>query len=132
MADNEGIVRACYEAFGKADVPFILSKLDPSVKWVSNCPPGSIPWGGTRHGHTGAVSFFEVLSERIDMELFEPQQMVSGKDLVFVRGRTVALVRSTRKKFDSDWVHVFTFSDGKITRFQEFYDTAAIVLSLAP
>jgi hypothetical protein len=46
-------------------------------------------------------------------------------------GRTFARVKSTGKKFDSEWAHVFTIKGGKIKRFQEFYDTAAIVDAIA-
>ena len=31
----------------------------------------------------------------------------------------------TGKHFESDWLHVFTFANGKGVRWQEFTDTAA-------
>jgi uncharacterized protein len=50
---------------------------------------------------------------------------------VTVLGRTLARVKSTGKKIDSEWAHVFTFRGGRVARFQEFYDTAAIVEAIA-
>lgn len=55
----------------------------------------------------------------------------AAADNVIVLGRTLARVKSTGKKFDSEWIHVFTFKDGKLERFQEFYDTAVIVEAFA-
>ncbi len=34
-------------------------------------------------------------------------------------------LKKTGKKMASDWVHVFTFRDGKVAAFREFLDTAA-------
>jgi ketosteroid isomerase-like protein len=38
--------------------------------------------------------------------------------------------KSTGREWESDFVHVFTVRDGRITRFQEYMNTAAIVDAL--
>ena len=63
--------------------------------------------------------------------MFEPRQFFAAADNVIVFGRTQARVKITGRKFDSEWVHIFTFKDGKLERFQEFYDTAVIVEAFA-
>jgi hypothetical protein len=35
-------------------------------------------------------------------------------------------VKSTGHIFETDWAHLFTIHDGKISRLQEFYDTATV------
>jgi len=35
-------------------------------------------------------------------------------------------VESTGREWESDFAHVFTVRDGKLTRFQEYANTAAI------
>jgi uncharacterized protein len=35
-------------------------------------------------------------------------------------------VRSTKQKYKSDYAHVWTFSNGKVIAFQEYFDTAAL------
>ena len=37
------------------------------------------------------------------------------------------IVRKTKRQFNSDWVPIFTISNGKVTHFREFSDTASAV-----
>jgi uncharacterized protein len=109
----------------------ILDHLDPSIDWISSTSARAIPWGGRQRGVEGATSFFKALTGNLDFEVFEPRQFFAAGDNVTVLGRTLARVKSTGEKFDSEWAHVFTFSGGKVVRFQEFHDTAAIVDAIA-
>jgi len=132
MPDNKAFVQSLYAAFGRGDVPFILAHLDESIVWTSTCSSGAIPWGGIRNGRPGAMSFFQALADNLDFELFEPRQLAADGELLFVHGRTVAKARSTGRKFDSEWAHLFSIGDGRVKRFQEFYDTDAILAALRP
>jgi hypothetical protein len=38
-------------------------------------------------------------------------------------GHTKCLAKPTGKTYDTDFVHLFTFREGKIIRFKEFFDT---------
>jgi ketosteroid isomerase-like protein len=40
-------------------------------------------------------------------------------------GHTRCRVKSTAKMYETDFVHVVTFKQGQIARFQEFFDTFA-------
>jgi ketosteroid isomerase-like protein len=35
-------------------------------------------------------------------------------------------VKVTGREYESDFVHVYSVRDGKVTRFQEFMDTAVV------
>lgn len=130
MPDNKAIVQSLYAAFGRGDTPFILASLDETADWISGPARASIPWSGSRKGRAGALEFVQHLAGHLDFELFEPRLFAADGDLVFVQGRTVAKVKSTGRRFDSEWTHAFTFSNGKLKRFQEFYDTIAIAAAL--
>lgn len=127
MTDNSALVRSLYEAFGRGDLKSILACLDPSIVWIYSTTASVIPWRGKHSGVEGAASFFMALTDNLDFEVFEPRQFFAAGDNVTVLGRTLARVKRTGKEFDSEWAHVFTIKGGKIERFQEFYDTAAIV-----
>jgi len=127
---NADLVRNLYAAFGHGDLKTILDNLDPAIVWTSNCSP-AIPWGGTRHGIAGAASFFEALGGNLDFENFEPREFFAADGTVIVLGHTRARPRRNIHPFDSDWVHVFTIANGKVVRFREFYDTAAVAAALA-
>ena len=42
-----------------------------------------------------------------------------------VLGYVKATVRATGKPFETEWVHIITMKDGQVTRWLEFFDTAA-------
>lgn len=127
MPDNLVLIRSLYDAFGRGDVETILESVDPDVEWISNGNAETIPWGGKRFGRAGVASFFEALGEHIDFEVFEPRQFIGGGEMVTVLGHGRARFKSGGNGiFDSEWAHIFAITDGKLSSFREFYDTAAI------
>jgi uncharacterized protein len=130
MAGNSDFVRALYAAFGRGDLKVILENCAPDIEWASNGTAGDIPWGGARKGVTGVESFFHLLAEYLDFEAFEPGEFFEAGEAVIVRGFTRARVKR-RGVFESGWVHIFTLQNGKLARFEEYYDTAAIKAALA-
>lgn len=132
MTDAAAFIRSLYAAFGEGDVRKILDNLDPAVEWRSNGDSKTIPWGGRRDGVAGAASFFQALADNLDFEVFEPGEFHAAGDTVTVLGRTRARNKKAgRGVFDCAWAHVFTVRNGKLARFLEFYDTAAIEHALA-
>lgn len=132
MTDNPAFVRSLYDAFGRGDLQTILDNVDPAIEWVSNGSGETIPWGGTRSGRAGVASFFQALGDNLDFEAFEPRQFLDAGDAVTVLGRSRARSKGNGGgTFDSEWAHIFTIRDGKVARFQEYYDTAAIERALA-
>jgi uncharacterized protein len=132
MTDAAAFVRSLYAAFGQGDVKSILDSLDPAIERRSNGDIRTIPWGGRRNGIDGAASFFQALGDNLDFEAFEPREFHPAGDTVTVIGRTRARNRKAgRGVFDCEWVHLFTVTNGKLARFLEFYDTAAIEHALS-
>jgi ketosteroid isomerase-like protein len=130
MPDNKAFVASLYAAFGRGDIPFILAHCDESIFWNSNDASGVVPWGGTRQGRAAVSGFFDALAANLDFEIFDPRRFAADGDLVFVQGRTVATVKATGRRFDMAWVHLFTVEGGRMTRFEEFYDTADVTPAL--
>jgi uncharacterized protein len=130
--DATAFIQSLYAAFGRGDVKTILDGLDPAVDWRSNADPKNIPWGGRRQGLAGATTFFQALDENLDFEAFEPSEFHAAGDTVTVVGRTRARgKKGGRGVFDSEWVHIFTVTNGKVARFREYYDTVALERALA-
>ncbi|MGH9820493.1 MAG: nuclear transport factor 2 family protein, partial [Pyrinomonadaceae bacterium] len=69
--------------------------------------------------------FFKLLNESEDISYFEPKEFIAQGDKVVVLGRSKAVVKSTGRSYETDWVHIFSVHDGKITSFHEFFDSAA-------
>ena len=132
MTDHSDFVRTLYAAFGRGDLPTILDNCHKDVEWVSNGDPARIPWTGARSGVDGVTAFFVSLGTHLDFEVFEPRQFCPSGDVVIVLGYTEARHKHAgHGVFACEWVHAFTVRDGRLARFHEFYDTAAIERALA-
>ena len=121
---NADTVRDCYEKFGKGDIPGLLDRCAEDIDWtvpeIENAP-----FAGSRHGKESVAEFFSQLAGAEDITDFEPREFITQGDRVVVLGRSTATVRSTGRHYSTEWVHVFTVKDGKMTNFHEFFDNAA-------
>jgi len=121
-ADNIDLVRRVFAAFGRRDVNTILAALSPEVEWGEPDNPYN-PAGGTRHGHEGFLEWLRIGQQSEDIMVLEPRQFLAGGDSVAVVGYLRCRAKSTGKVYESDFVHLVTIKHGKITHFQEFFDT---------
>jgi ketosteroid isomerase-like protein len=123
-ASNVQIVRDVYAAFGRRDVGAILAMLSPDVEWGEPENPYN-PAGGTRHGYAGFLEWVRIGSEAEDILALEPRQFLTDADTVAVVGHVQCRARATGKTYATDFVHLVTLDQGRIVRFQEFFDTYA-------
>jgi ketosteroid isomerase-like protein len=78
-----------------------------------------------RKGPAGVKTFFETVSANLDFSEFSPKEFYGADDRVFVLGHYAMTVKKTGRPLASDWIHIFTIRDGKVTAFREFLDTAS-------
>ena len=124
--EKKRTVQSIFEAFGRGDVPGVLSHLSEDVTWKAP-GPDVVSYFGDRRGHAGATEFFVQLGTNVDFEHFEPGAFVAEGDRVVVLGRERGRVKRTGKTFDNEWALVFRLDDGgKVTSFQCYENTAAI------
>jgi uncharacterized protein len=97
------------------------------VRWFEIGPRDLIPTAGMRKGREQVKQLFTTLEASEEVQSFRPQHFVAQGNMVVVLGELKSRVKSTESMINSPWVHVFTLSDGKISEFQSFYDTAAAV-----
>ena len=121
---NVELVQSIYAAFARRDIPAIVQMLSPDVVWGEPSNPFN-PAGGVRHGHDGFLEWVEIGRRSEDILVLEPRKMLVDDDSVAVVGFMRCRAIATGKEYQSDFVHVVTFDGGKVTRFQEFFDTYA-------
>jgi uncharacterized protein len=121
---NVEIVRGIYAAFARRDIPAIVAMLSPDVEWGEPSNPFN-PAGGMRRGHEGFLEWIEIGRRAEDILVLEPRKMLVDEDSVAVVGFMRCRAITTTKEYESDFVHVVTLEAGKVTRFQEFFDTYA-------
>ena len=123
MENNVQIVQECYKKFGEGDVAGILATCAEDVAWETP-EIENATFGGRRSGHAGASEFFSRMAAEEETTKFEPKEFIAQGDRVVALGTYGATARETGRSYETEWVHVFTVKDGKITSFQEFFDNA--------
>lgn len=124
MGTATSIVQQAYEAFGRGDVPAILELVADEVDWEFVGSPG-LPFAGRRRNRQDVAKFFSDVQRADDIHSFEPREFIEAGEHVTVLGWESTTARETEKKFESEWVHVFTLKNGKVSRWRGFYNTAA-------
>jgi uncharacterized protein len=119
-----GVVKQTYAAFGRGDIPAILNLIADQVDWQEVCPP-SLPYSGLRRTRAEVGKFFSDIAQVEEVKAFEPREFIVAGENVTVLGYTEGYARDTKQEYRSQWAHVFTVQNGKITRWRGFFDTAA-------
>jgi ketosteroid isomerase-like protein len=118
------VVQQGYAAFGRRDIPAFLKLVADEVDWKFVCP-ASWPHSGLRRSPSEVGAFFTDQGGFDDLTVFEPREFIEAGENVTVLGYVEGSARDTKQKFKSEWVHVSTVHNGKITRWRGFADTAA-------
>ena len=119
---NTEIAKKAYEFFGSGDIQGLLNLYSDDIKWTTPKIENAA-YSGSREGKEALVEFFEKLAESEEFSQFEPKEFIAEGDKVVVLGEFAATVKATGNTYSAEWVHVTTFKDGKITEFQEYFDT---------
>jgi ketosteroid isomerase-like protein len=120
--ENITFVRQCYDDFLKGDIPHLLGACAEDIEWELPSME-NISFSGKRHGRDRVGEFFQSMSEMQSAQQFEPSEFVAQGNKVMVTGHYAWSIKATGNQFESDWVHVFTVRDGRVTHFREFFDS---------
>lgn len=123
--DNLKRVQEAYAAFGRGDIPTVLEGLADDVEWI-NSGPADIPIAGTKRGKQAVGEWFSLVGQEMDFQAFQARDLIAQGDKVVALIHSEAIVRRTGRRSVTELAHVFTFRDGKVLRFEEFSDTAAL------
>lgn len=129
--DNTVVVKGIYEAFSRGDIESILGQLANNVEWVVPGHEDGIPYAGTYHGKDGVGAFFSSLGEAVVYDQFEPLRFVAQGDQVAVFGRYHGTIKTNAREVETTWAMEWTLSEGKVTGFSVYEDTATIAAGFA-
>ena len=124
--ENIQVIKDIYLAFERGDIPTLLNALTQDVDWLFVGRPEDVPFAGPRHGQEQMMAFFSTIAQTVDVLAFEPHEIMAFDNHVLVLGHERLRIKSTNQVVDSDWAHLFRLQNGKVSRVQEFYDTASI------
>jgi uncharacterized protein len=123
---NTELVANLYAAFAKGDVQTILDHCADDVEWTLEGPE-VIPFAGERKGRAQVLEFFQALGGTQTNQKLTTETWVAQGDCVATLGRYSGAVKATGKAFDGPIAHFFTIRGGKVARFVNLGDTAAMV-----
>ena len=125
--DNVKLMKDLYDAFGRGDIPAVLGAMSPAIQWhqAEGNPynPSGQPWVGP-----DAVlnNLFMRLGTEWEGFAVHPWAFHGAGDSVIVEARYSGTYKPTGKSMDTQVCHVWDIKDGKLTRFQQYVDTAKL------
>jgi ketosteroid isomerase-like protein len=66
-----------YAAFGRGDIPAILSQLAETIEWEYGMSNAGVPWLQPRRGRAEVPRFFESLNA-FDLQKFQPKTFLES------------------------------------------------------
>ena len=124
--DNVRLLKNLYDAFGRGDVPTVLGAMSPDIKWHQAESNPYQPSGAAWTGPDAVLNLFMKLGSEWDGFSVHPKSFHGTGDSVIVEGRYSGMFKATGKSMDTQMCHVWDVKDGKITRFQQYVDTAKL------
>ena len=127
VEQNVLVIQKLYEAFGRGDVPTVLGCIDENATWVNQYGKDHFPgqWGKPCRGHAEIASFFQALNEAVEVQGFNPYEIIAQGSKVVVLINWNGVVRRTGKPFEVLLVHIWTFRDEKIVDYIGLDDATA-------
>jgi uncharacterized protein len=125
--DNVKLLKNLYDAYGRGDIRTVLGAMSPDIKWHQ---ADSNPYNITGEAVVGPDAILSnVLTELgtgwEDFK-FHPKTFHGAGDSVIVEGRYNGTYKATGKSMDAQACHIWDVKDGKLTRFQQYVDTAKL------
>ena len=129
--ENKRVVMEGYQMFQSGDIPQLLDRCHDDAAWIDP-EVEHVSFSGAHQGKADIACYFKTLDEDAQALRFNPKEFIAEGDKVIVTGEATWLSRLTGRTYEGSWVHVFTMRDGKIARFENYFDTAAAERAFRP
>ena len=125
--DNVSLLKSLYDAFGRGDIPTVLGAMSPTIQWHQAESNPYMPSGEAWVGPDAVLSnLFMKLGAEWDGYTVHPKSLHNAGNSVIVEARYRGRYKATGKSMDTQVCHVWDVRDGKVTRFQQYVDTAKL------
>ena len=119
------VVKRMYAAFNSGDVPTFLDLCAPDIEWAGPAIRGLAHYPGTVRGREAVAQIVETLAANEEVQEFLQHNFISQGDRVLVEGSWRSRVKPTGQTFRTNYIHAFTVRNGKVQRYEGYWDTAA-------
>lgn len=126
---NVPTVQNLYAAFGRSDLPAVLSYVTDDVSWGFNgARPDRVGYHQPVAGKAELPGFFAHLAEEVEFRAFEPRRFIDGGSDVVVEVHIAFTLKATGRSVDQSQLHWWSFDDqGRIRSLVHYEDTAAVL-----
>lgn len=119
------MMRDLYDALGRGDMTVVLGAIDPGIQWRE---PGSNSRGRAWHGLNAIVNdLFTRLAAEWDGFTVRPEEFYQAGSVIVVEARYTGTGKQTGMELDAQVCHIWKISDGKVTSFQQYVNTAPLL-----
>jgi uncharacterized protein len=125
--DNVALLKSLYDAFGRGDIPTVLGAMSPEIKWFEAEGNPYQPSGEAWVGPDAVLNnlFMKLGSDWTGFAV-HPESFRGAGDSVIVEARYSGTFNATGKNIDAQVCHIWDVKDGKVTKFQQYVDTAKL------
>lgn len=124
---NVDLVKHMYASFHKGDIDAVLDTFSDDIDWCQSGPKELFPFAGPFRGRSGMLQYFKGLKEALDIQHFVELEFIGHEERVIVFGTEKGQVKPTGGRYEYEWTHVFTLRQGKVVKYRDYYDTAAVL-----
>ncbi len=125
--DNVQLLKHLYDAFGRGDVHTVLGAMSPDIRWHQAESNPYRPSGEAWVGPDAVLNnLFMKLGAEWDGFAVQPKTFHGAGESVVVEARYRGTHKATGQSMDTQACHVWDVKDGKVTRFQQYVDTAKL------
>jgi len=125
--DNVSLLKNLYEALGRGDIPAVLGAMSPEIKWYEAESNPYMPSGEAWVGPDAVLkNLFMRLGSEWDGFAVHLKSFHDAGDSIIVEARYSGTFKPTGKRLDSQVCHIWDVKGGKLTRFQQYVDTAKL------
>jgi len=120
---NAETLKQGYEAFGRGDLDGATENFADDIRW-ENPEASQVPNNGVTEGRGAVKEQFADLANHWESFVITPDEFIESGETVVVLSHSESKAKDTGKEVKLPWVHVWRFSDGKVTEVQALSDTA--------
>ena len=115
-----------YAALEADDVPRALAVCadDLTIRYPAD---GRLLYGGSWQAPGALVRFLEAHDAAEEIVEFEVRRMVAEGDTIVAIGHFAGRAKPDGGEWSTDFVHHLTITDGRVRRWEAYFDTAAAV-----
>jgi uncharacterized protein len=117
---NVDVVRGVYDAFARGDVDAVFAAMKPEIEWDES---EGMPYGGIYHGREAIVAnVFEPILADVEGFTADPDEILAiDATRVMARGRHGGT--GAAGPVDARFIHIWTVSNGRVSRYEQLADT---------